>query len=280
MKSFLSISKNNTIQSICIGKFDGVHLAHRSVFASMPQEDSLVLLILREKERFALTPNPQEFISLPVYFLELERVREMGDREFADFLLHHLPHLKSIVVGYDFLFGKNRSYTPRDLQEFFEVIIVPEVRLEGESIHTQNIIESLKNGDIARANAMLGRAYAISGEVVKGQGVGGRELVPTLNLIAKGYILPQSGVYATISEIEGVRYKSVSFLGHRLSTDGEFAIESHLLDTYLPQAPKNLKIHFFQKIRENQKFDSLLELREQISQDILQAKKILDMHSI
>ncbi|RDU70911.1 bifunctional riboflavin kinase/FAD synthetase [Helicobacter brantae] len=276
MKSFLSISKNNTISSICIGKFDGVHLAHQSIFASMPKEDSLVLLILREKERFALTPNPQELISLPVYFLELEKIKDMGDKEFADFLLHFLPHLKSIVVGYDFLFGKNRSYTPRDLKKFFEVIIVPEVSLEGEAIHTQNIIEYLKNGKIERANAMLGRAYAISGEVIKGQGIGAKELVPTLNLVSKGYILPQSGVYATISEIEGVRYKSVSFLGHRFSTDGEFAIESHLLDTHLSQSPKNLKIYFYQKIRENQKFASLFELREQINQDILQAQKILD----
>lgn len=280
MKSFLSISKNNTIHSICIGKFDGVHLAHQLIFSKLPKEDSLILVVSRTGERESLTPNPQHFTSTPIYYLELERVKDMGDKEFADFLFQHLPNLKTIIVGYDFLFGKNRSYSPRDLQKFFEVIIVPEVCLEGEAIHTQNIIECLKNGEIERANAMLGRAYVISGEVISGQGLGSKELVATLNLASKGYVLPQSGVYATMCEIGGVRYKSVSFLGHRLSTDGNFAIESHLLDTSLSISPKNLTIFFYQKIRDNHKFNSLLELKNQITQDISIAQKILDSHSI
>lgn len=280
MKSFLSISKNNTIHSICIGKFDGVHLAHQLIFSKLHKADSLILVVSRIGERESLTPNPQHFTSTPIYYLELERVKDMGDEEFADFLLQHLPNLKTIIVGYDFLFGKNRSYSPRDLQKFFEVIIVPEVCLEGEAIHTQSIIEYLKNGEIERANAMLGRAYEISGEVISGQGLGSKELVATLNLSSKGYVLPQSGVYATICEIDGVRYKSVSFLGHRLSTDGRFAIESHLLDTHLSFSPKNLTIFFYQKIRDNRKFNSLLELKNQITQDISIAQEILDSHSI
>lgn len=276
MKSFLSISKNNTITSICIGKFDGIHLAHQAIFSKLPPKDCLVLLICKGGERQALTPNPQDFTSLPVYYLELESIKDMGDSEFANFLLSYLPHLKEIVVGYDFLFGKNRAYTPRDLQEFFEVVIVPEICLEGEAIHTQGIIYALKNGEISRANAMLGRTYHIQGEVVKGQGLGRERLVPTLNLLCKGYVLPQSGVYATMSEIEGVRYKSVSFLGHRVSTDGEFAIETHLLDTDLTTPPQKVAIYFYQKLRDNQKFESLEELRKQIKQDILEAQKSLD----
>lgn len=276
MKNFLSISKNNTICSICIGKFDGIHLAHQAIFSKLPLQDSLILLIYRGGEYQALTPNPQEFTSLPVYYLELEKIKDMGDKEFADFLLSHLPHLREIVVGYDFLFGKNRAYGSRDLQDFFDVVIVPEICLEGEAIHTQSIVYALKNGEIQKANSMLGRAYSIQGEVISGQGLGSRELFATLNIKSKNYILPQSGVYATITEIEGMKYKSVSFLGYRLSTDGEFAIETHLIDKELNHPPCKLKIYFYQKLRDNQKFDNLQDLKNQIKQDIIQAKKILD----
>lgn len=276
MKSFLSISKNNSIRSICIGKFDGVHLAHQAIFSKLPPRDCLILLICRSGERQVLTPNPQDFTSLPIFYLELEKIKDMGDKEFAEFLLSYLPHLREIVVGYDFLFGKDRAYTPRDLQEFFDVVIVPEICLEGEAIHTQGIIYALQSGEIQRANAMLGRAYHIQGDVIRGQGLGRRELVPTFNLLCKDYVLPQSGVYATMSEVEGKRYKSVSFLGHRISTDGEFAIETHLIGEEVRLTPSRIKIHFYERLRDNQKFENLQDLKTQIAQDIFKAQKILE----
>lgn len=275
MKNFLSISKNNFIKSICIGKFDGIHLAHQAIFSKLCKEDSLVLLICRGGEREMLTPNPQDFTSLPVYYLKLEEVKDMGDREFADFLLSYLPKLQKIVVGYDFLFGKDRAYTPRDLQDFFDVVIVPEICLEGEAIHTRGIIYALKSGEIGRANAMLGRVYSIQGEVIKGQGLGGKELFATLNIANQGYILPQSGVYATMTQIGERKYKSVSFLGHRISTDGKFAIETHLIDCKLSHTPNTLVIYFHQRLRENRHFDTLSALKMQIAEDIDRAKVIL-----
>lgn len=277
MKNFSSISKNNSISSICIGKFDGVHLAHQAIFSKLSPRDCLVLLIYKGGERQALTPNPQDFTSLPVYYLELEKIKDMGDKEFASFLLSHLPHLKEIVVGYDFLFGKDRAYSPRDLQDFFDVVIVPEICLEGEAIHTQGIIHALKNGEIQRANAMLGRVYSVQGKIIGGQGLGRKKLVPTLNLICKDYVLPQSGVYATISEIGNVRYESVSFLGHRISTDGEFAIETHLIGKSLEIPPQKLTIYFYQKLRDNQKFENLQDLKKQIKQDISETKKFFEI---
>ena len=276
MKNFLSISKSNTFSSLCIGKFDGVHLAHQTIFSKLVQKNSLILVIFKGEERFSLTPNPQEFTSFPVYFLQFEVIKDMGDSEFASFLLSILPCLRKIVVGYDFLFGKNRAYTPKDLQKFFDVEIVPEVCLDGEPIHTRNIIYALKNGKIERANAMLGRTYSISGEVVRGQGLGSTELFPTLNLSVSGYILPQNGVYATLSEIKGRKYKSVSFLGHRLSTDGVFAVETHLIGELVQVPPKKLTIHFIHKLRNNQKFDTLSKLQLQIQEDIRNAYLFLN----
>lgn len=268
MKSFLSISKNNSISSLCIGKFDGVHIAHQSIFSKLPPKHSIVLLINKCDEGEMLTPNPQNFTSLPVYFLELEKIKNMGDKEFSDFLLFYLPYLQKIVVGYDFCFGKNRAYTSRDLQKFFHVEIVPEVCWDGESVHTQNIVCALKNGEIQKANAMLGRVYSVCGEVVSGQGIGNKELVPTLNLNVKNYILPQSGVYTTLCKIGKKKYKSVSFLGHRVSTDGQFAIETHLIDVYVNDRPRKIEIFFYDKIRNNQNFKFLKDLKEQILSDI------------
>lgn len=274
MKSILSICPKHNILSLCIGKFDGIHIGHQALFSKLNTKDGGVLKISYDSQ-LLVTPEIQTLLCYSIYEVKLHKIKNFDLIEFVNFLKKNFPNLQKIIVGYDFRFGKNRAYCPKDLEEFFEVCVVDEVKINGIAVHTQSIIQALKDGSIKMANVMLGREYEIEGEVIKGQGRGSRECVPTINLRIKDYVLPKSGVYATWSEINGVRYKSVSFLGHRVSSDGEFAVETHFLDYCVMHAPRKTKIYFVEFLRENQKFDSLSLLKEQIQKDILKAKEIL-----
>jgi riboflavin kinase/FMN adenylyltransferase len=125
------------------------------------------------------------------------------------------------------------------------------------------------------ANKLLGRTYRIEGEVVQGQGLGKKELVPTINLNVKAYQLPLEGVYVTRTRIESAWLDSVSFLGHRVTTDDSFAVETHILEKELGEMQGEIELEFVDFIRANQKFDSLDALRQQIQDDIGIAKKHL-----
>jgi len=114
----------------------------------------------------------------------------------------------------------------------------------------------------------LGRHFKIVGKIIKGQGLGKKELVPTLNLKVYDCHLPKSGVYASKTKIDGVWLKSVTFLGHRVTTDGSFAIESYVLDRDIGIVRGFIEIEFIAFIRENRKFNSLESLKEQIQDDI------------
>lgn len=265
------------ITSLCIGKFDGVHLAHQKLFSKLERGSGGVLRILDKNPPF-LTPNLEEWVDCFIFNLKLSEVRDYDCLEFVQFLKLHFPSLSKVIVGYDFAFGKNRAFTPKDLKSFFEVQVVNEVKVYGISVHTQKILESLSRGYLRTARLMLGRAYSVSGRVIAGQGRGAKECVATLNLEVLEFVLPKNGVYVSLCEFDGMRYASVSFVGHRLSSDGKFAVEVHLLDVSLSNPPKQVKLYFLAFLRENQKFDSLSILKTQIAIDIKKAREIL-MHS-
>lgn len=272
MKNFSSICANE-IESLCLGKFDAVHIGHQELFSKLDAKGG-VLIIDSLKPPY-LTPRQEKWIPHPCFKIELNKIKDKNHQEFAEFLKKNFPNLRKIIVGYDFRFGKDRSYSPKDLEEFFDVCLVDQVNLDGMAVHRQHIFQALSQGQIKRANAMLGRIYSIKGKVISGQGRGKNECFPTLNLETKDYVLPKSGVYATLSKIDGVEYKSVSFIGHRLSSDGEFAIETHLLGTCFEDQASEVEIFFIEFLRENEKFSSFEQLKAQIAQDIARTQEIL-----
>ena len=259
------------IESIAIGAFDGIHKAHQELIR---RADAVAVI---EKGDAILTPGRYrcEFVNKPCYFFELEKIRHMDAEAFVKLLTKSFPNLKKIVVGYDFAFGKDRKYSIEDLRRYFEGIVevVPEVKIEGISVHSRTIKELLRQGDVALADKLLGRCYMIEGSVIPGQGIGKKELVPTINLAVQRFLLPKEGVYATLTQIDERLYASVSFIGHRVTTDGSFAVETHIIDTEPPKS-KKVRIYFIERIRDNRKFASLQELKEAIAQDIQKAKEI------
>ena len=264
-------------KSIAIGGFDGMHIGHQHLFAELGAEGCIVVI---ETGYANLTPKKerQNFSKYPILYLNLEDIRHLNGKEFVSFLQKKFPFLKKIVVGYDFHFGKDRKYSFDDLKRLFhgDVEVVNEVTLEGDSIHSHKIRQKLTIGDIKGANAFLGHNYTIRGLLEAGQGIGKKELVATINISISGFLIPKEGVYASLTRIDGEEHyhPSVSFIGHRETTDGSFAIESHILDGEV-RCTKKASISFISFIRENKKFNSLDELKNAIHKDITVAQKEL-----
>ena len=126
------------------------------------------------------------------------------------------------------------------------------------------------------ANLLLDRVYEIKGDLIKGQGLGKKELFSTLNLDVSNYFLPKNGVYATFTNLNNKDFKSVTFIGNRLSTDDKFSVETHIIEPFSEDKINGkITIKFKDFIRDNKKFENLNELKFQISKDILKAQDIL-----
>lgn len=263
----------NRIPSIAIGSFDGIHLGHQALI----KEAQAVVII--ERNRAVITPGYRrvEYIQKPSFFYHLERFRSLSAQAFIQQLTVDFPALHTIVVGYDFGFGHNKEGDTKQLQALFhgEVKVIPEVTYQGVSVHSRSIKEYIQNGEISFANQLLNRAYTVRGQVIQGQGIGKKELVPTINLNVDGYLLPKEGVYATRTYLKGMWRKSISFVGHRMSTDGSFAVETHLIDQKIGPVSGEVQLAFVHFIRENQTFESLRALKAQIDRDLESARYFL-----
>jgi riboflavin kinase / FMN adenylyltransferase len=276
-----TILKKESVDTLAIGSFDGIHVGHRQLINHLGSHGALFVI---DKDQANLTPGIKrsEYAGYPCMFFHFLKVKHLSGAEFVALLKHEFKNLKKIVVGYDFCFGQHRSCMAKDLKTFFdgEVVIVDEFCYQGISVHSSLIRTYLEEGRLDEANRFLGREYAITGDVIAGQGLGKKELVPTLNLKVLEYLIPHAGVYATRTRIAQTIYDSVSFIGVRESTDGAFSIETHILDTTIPETEGAVELFFVKFLRDNQKFSSLSDLKLQIEKDMLEAKKELGVCKI
>jgi len=262
------MNKQN-ITNIAIGGFDGMHIAHQELFKKLGEDGAIVVI---ETGYANLTPHTTRsfYTNLPIYYYDLKEIRNLSAKEFISLLKEEYPNLQKIVVGYDFRFGKNASYDVNDLKNLFsgEVIVVDEFIFDGISVHSRAIREFLINGDIKMANKLLGKNYQICGLHIKGQGLGAKEFVPTINIKVSDFLIPNEGVYKTNTIVNNITYSSVTFIGHRVSTDGTFAIETHIINQDIKVKNKKILIEFIRKNRDNKKFANFEELKKQIKKDI------------
>lgn len=263
------------IKAVAIGGFDGVHVGHKELLKRLG-ENGLVVVI--ETEHANLTPkgHREKHINYPLHYFELGDIMQLTPKEFIEMLLDFYPKLEKIVVGYDFKFGYKRSASAQDIKKYFEkrVVIVDEVKVKNISVHSRTIRGFLRVGDIIQANELLGRRYSVEGDVIRGQGLGMTRLYATLNLNVREFLLPSEGVYATVTKIGADSYDSVTFIGHRVTTDGAFSVETHILDKEIKET-QTACVEFVEKIRDNMMFCELEALKAQISDDIKKAREIL-----
>ncbi|QQF51885.1 bifunctional riboflavin kinase/FAD synthetase [Campylobacter fetus] len=274
MSYFTTISKDK-IEAIAIGHFDGIHKGHKELIKKLGKNGALVVV---ESDKACITPGDrrEEYSGIPCFYYHLKDIVELRGDEFLKLLQNEFPNLKRIVVGYDFKFGKDRAWDKHDLKNLFhgEVLVVNEFSFDGLGVHSSAIRRFLRDGDIYRANRLLGREYSIKGRVIRGQGLGKKSIYPTLNLVVEPYIAPKNGVYATRTKIGDDTYSSITFIGNRFTTDGAFSIESHLFDVDLKDNIDEVRVCFIERIRDNFKFNSLDELKTQISKDMLIARNV------
>ena len=275
MPNFSTLLTKDNITAVAIGHFDGVHRGHKELLKRLGVYGGLVVI---DKNKANITPGLKraEYSRYPCFLYDFNEIKGLSGEEFIALLKRDFKNLQKIVVGFDFRFGRGRAWDKYDLARIFdgEVEIVDEFCFEGMGVHSSAIREYIKQGEIYKANRLLGREYSVEGRVIKGQGIGSRELVPTLNLDIKNYLLPREGVYATRTRIGYKTYGSVTFIGNRVSTDGNFSVETHVLNENIADA-RDVAVCFIKRLRDNRKFESLEGLKRQIYIDIKQAMEFV-----
>jgi phosphoribosyl 1,2-cyclic phosphate phosphodiesterase len=287
---------------LAIGNFDGIHLGHQAILRATVERahalnavstaltfDPSPRKVLRpETAPLRLSTNAQrmewfnalglEAVVVLPFTLDLAR---LSPGEFVEQILLRDLHVKAVLVGENFKFGHKQAGDVKLLSELgakhgFAVVIVPPVVYRGEIVSSTIIRREVAAGDVSHAARLLGRPFALTGEVVSGTGTGSRFTFPTLNLAAEQELLPARGVYVTRTclDAETRSHRSVTNIGVRPTFNGSsLSIETHLLDAQLTAAPKRIEIRFWKRLREEKKFTGPEELRSQIAADIARANK-------
>jgi riboflavin kinase/FMN adenylyltransferase len=201
--------------------------------------------------------------------------------EFVEQILIRDLHVKAVLVGENFRFGHKQAGDVKLLSELganlgFEVVIIPPVVFRGEVVSSTIIRREVAEGDVSHAARLLGRPFALTGEVVSGTGTGRRFTFPTLNLAPEQELLAARGVYITRTCLDGENrsHRSVTNIGMRPTFNGSsLSVETHLLDTQPATTPKRIEVRFWKRLREEKKFSGSEELRAQIAADIVRANQ-------
>jgi len=263
------------ITSIAIGGFDGLHLAHQELFKQLDSHGAIIVI---QTPYANLTPKTyrENFTSLPIFYYDLKTIKSLSGKDFIKLIEADFPNLKTIIVGFDFKFGFQASCDIHNLKQLFqgEVKVIEEFSILDIPVHSNTIRNYIKNGNLQLAKKLLGRYYQIQGTHIKGQGLGSKEFVPTINIECNNFLIPASGIYYTYTIVNNHKYLSATFVGDRITTDNTYAIETHLIDTKLTKITTKITIIFIEKIRNNKKFSSFNALKEQILKDIQSIKVI------
>ena len=188
-----------------------------------------------------------------------------------------------MILGYDNHFGKNREGSISFINEHFgdvlETIAIDVAKVDEVIVSSSQIKKYLSEGDITKANAMLGLPFSVSGIVVHGNQNGRKIGFPTANMALKAdnKFIPQLGVYLCQVKIEAGLFFGLTNMGYRptLNKDDGIHIETHLLDFDGELYGQRIEIQFIEKIRSEKRFDSFEDLKNQIAADLAWARMYL-----
>lgn len=285
---------NLKASAVTLGKFDGIHLGHKKLISETikaKKEMGLDAVLFSfdtsgiKKIQSITTKEERELICEEldidniIFFPVNEDTMSIEPEEFIRKILIEKIKAKVVVTGKDFRFGKERRGNVDMLREFskecgYKLIVVENVMDGNQRISSSNIKELIRRSEITRANEMLGYSYFVYGSVVRGKQVGRTIDRRTVNIIPKeNKIIPKNGVYKTVITVGGKEYKSITNIGEcpTVRDDGGITIETHIFDFNEEIYDSKVKVSFEKFIREERKFDSLEELRNQISLDIAEA---------
>lgn len=283
-----------------IGNFDGVHRGHQAILAQLcarakalavpscvvifepqpreffaPEQAPPRLARLREKLLLLAAQGVDQVLCLPFN----RRLRERSAADFVHAVLVEGLGVQHLEVGDDFRFGCDRAGDFEFLRragerEGFTVEAATTLSLDGLRVSSTSVREALAAGDLAHAERLLGRPYAVQGRVIHGQHLG-RELgAPTANLQLKRRRTALSGVFTVLAEVDGQRLPAVANIGLRPSVQGDGLphLEVHLLDYRGDLYNRRMQVTFRHKLRDEQRFASLDALKQAINMDIAAAR--------
>ncbi len=295
--------KEDTV--VTIGMFDGVHRGHKLLieetikvakiknatpfvytFYSYPiKEVKRKFLTLLEEKLFLLTENGIQ----SAYVVEMcNKFMELSPEEFFKKEIVQQLNTKGIVVGEDFRFGYRRNgdvmYLKKLAKPFgIDVYSIPLFNIGDKTVSSSFVHHLIMNGEIEKANDFLGYMFFLSGDVVKGKGVGRLLGFPTANIEYKNgsKLLPPGGVYITLAETGGKFFQSVTNVGFNptFEKNDQLKVEIYFIDIKKNLYGANVKLHFLKKIREEKEFDRAQDLIEQIHQDVEEAKIYFRLHN-
>lgn len=264
--------------AVAIGNFDGIHLGHQALLKNAdsvltfdpypqayfhPERKMPRLTTLREKIRLF-----ENFGIKKVYAIPFDKKFSLLSPE--DFI--KTLKVKKVIVGEDFRFGYQRMGDIALLKQHIETEIISSVLYEGIKISSTRVREAFFHHDLPLVKKLLGRNYSMIGRVVKGDGRGKQLGFHTANIALHNRLPPLRGVYAV--KINKT-LSGVANIGSRPTVDGtrEF-LETHIFDFNKDIYGAYIEVEFLQKIRDEQKFDSLNALQEQIKLDVQLARDI------
>ncbi len=299
---------SNTKRGIGLGVFDGYHRGHQELvrtLLSRSEELNIKASIYTFTKHPAFVAGNITKIAMGMISSENERIEllkkagvdeilcqeftsqfaNVTPLEFLEKYLFEELNASLIVVGFNYLFGRNREGTVEFLKSWaktrgVEVIVIEPVIFNGNYISSSIIRKSISKGHFEVANAMLGRNYSLTGIVIPGQKIGTKLGFPTANFYAeKSSCLPDNGVYATRLTVDGETLEAVTNIGLRpsapVSVDSPI-IETMALNKNIDLYGKEITVTFLHHLRKENKFDSLDALKTQIQKDI---ENIRDWHN-
>lgn len=303
IKETTDFSISNT--AVALGKFDALHLGHKLLIDKLiglkkeglnsciftfdlsplavlestdNQEKVLNQVLLSKEERVA------EATKFGIdYFIEYPFTKEFSmlqPESFVKEILVDKLDVKYIVVGNDFKFGNNRIGDVNFLSKLgvkygFEVIVFDKLIIDNEVVSSSLIRSLIKEGKVSRASNLLGRNFALSGEVINGKQLGRTIGFPTINIAPEvGKVIPLKGVYKTKVIIDNDFFQGVTNVGSNPTVidTKNIKIETHIINFDKMIYGKNVKILFEDFIREEKKFNSIDELKEQLIIDVQLSK--------
>ena len=291
---------------VSVGTFDGVHLGHRELIRKIVElarnEDAMSTIVTFDPHpREILNPGDSRIKRLTTMEERAAELAALGidqlvlipfDRDFS--LMDSATFIREVVwrqigvshfvIGYDHQFGKDRKGTVHTVRSAgrelgFLTTVFPRQDKGDEAVSSTRIRTLLQNGDVQGANDLLGRAYRLSGSVVRGDGRGRTIGFPTANLriTDSRKLIPAHGVYAVRVLIGDQSHPGVVNLGTRPTFDHSLpTVEAHLLNYQGNLYGCELQLHFVKRLRDERRFESVDALKEQIARDCEQAVRALE----
>ena len=299
----MKIIRNTNLEQlpcvVTIGNFDGVHLGHQALLTEVKKRAHDLKL---ESAVITFEPNPKDYFSQNKPQTRISSLREKIElfkeikidrihiikfnqefskvtaNEFISVLIKQLK-VKEIVVGEDFCFGRGREGGIKQLSaSSMKLNIKNKILMDGKRISSTLIRNLLANDKLDQANKYIGRPYSISGKVVHGEKRGRKIGFPTANIHMRHNRPPLKGVFA----VKFQKHFGVANLGIRPSIKGEkkLQLEVHLLNFSSDLYGQHVSVIFLKKLRDEKKFKSLYELKEQIKLDVIEAKLFFEKKNL